>query len=47
METKKRVLGAEHPSTVNVKVNLAFTFKAQGRDREALSLMEKYLHAQK
>jgi hypothetical protein len=41
METFKRVLGEEHldmPTSMN---NLAFTFKAQGHNDKAISLMEK------
>ena len=41
IETKKRVLGAEHYSTLTSINNLALTFKAQSRNDEAISLMEK------
>jgi hypothetical protein len=41
METRKRVLGAEHPATVNSMNNLAHTWKSQNRDSEALKLMEE------
>jgi hypothetical protein len=41
METIKRVLGPEHPSTLTSMNNLAFTWKGHGRDREALKLMEE------
>jgi hypothetical protein len=35
METRKRVLGAEHPDTLTSMGNLAFTCKSQGRDLDA------------
>ena len=41
METFKRVLGAEHPDTLTSMNNLAFTWKGQGQDKEALKLMEQ------
>ena len=41
METRKRLLGAEHPSTLTTMNNLAFTWERQGRDTEALKLMEE------
>jgi hypothetical protein len=41
METKKRVLGAEHPDTLTSMNNLAFSWKALGRVKEALELMEE------
>jgi hypothetical protein len=40
METCKTKLGADHPSTLTTMNNLAFTWKGQGRDAEALRLME-------
>jgi hypothetical protein len=40
METRKRVLGQEHPSTLNAIANLAFTLNSQNRNKEAISLME-------
>jgi hypothetical protein len=39
METKKRVLGLEHPSTLTSMNNLAFTWRNQNRDVEAIDLM--------
>ena len=39
METRKRVLGAEHPDTLTSINNLAHTFKKQHRDSEAIRLM--------
>jgi hypothetical protein len=41
METRKRVLGAEHPDTLTTMNNLAFTLKGCGQDAEAIKLMEK------
>jgi hypothetical protein len=41
METRKRVLGAEHPDTLTSMNNLAFTWKRHGRGAEALNLMEE------
>jgi Tetratricopeptide repeat len=41
METSKRVLGAEHPSTLTSMNNLAFTWKGQDRDKEAIALMKE------
>jgi hypothetical protein len=40
METRKTKLGADHPSTLTSMNNLAFTWKGQGRDAEAVQLME-------
>jgi hypothetical protein len=39
METRKRVLGEEHPSTLTSMNNLAFTWKGQDRVEEAIRLM--------
>ena len=41
METRKRVLGMEHPSTLASMNNLAFTRKGQDRDKEAITLMKE------
>jgi hypothetical protein len=41
IETRKRVLGVEHPSTLTSMNNLAFIWKGLGRDKEALELMEE------
>jgi hypothetical protein len=38
-----RVLGKEHPRTLNSMRNLALTLKNRGCDNEAVSLMETYL----
>ena len=39
METRKRVLGQEHPSTLSSMNNLAWTWKYQGRHDEAMRLI--------
>jgi hypothetical protein len=41
METSKRVLGQEHPSTLTSMANLAWTLKSQGCNDEALELITK------
>jgi hypothetical protein len=41
MQTKKRLLGNEHPSTLTSTHNLAFMLQAQARHDEALALMER------
>ncbi|KAF8241450.1 hypothetical protein K440DRAFT_680229 [Wilcoxina mikolae CBS 423.85] len=41
METRKRVLGQEHPDTLTNLANLAYTYKSQGRINEAIALMVK------
>jgi hypothetical protein len=38
METKKRVLGDEHPDTLTSIANLASTYRNQGRWKEAKEL---------
>jgi len=38
METSKRVLGPEHPDTLTSMNNLSFTWKAMGKQAEALKL---------
>jgi hypothetical protein len=43
METRKRVLGEEHPSTLTSMANLAHTWKGQGRDADALRLIKHSL----
>jgi Tetratricopeptide repeat len=43
MGTRKRVLGKEHPDTLISMNNLAFTWKFQGRDNNALGLMKECL----
>lgn len=39
IETRKTVLGAEHPDMLTSMANLAFTWKDQGRHVEALGLL--------
>lgn len=39
IESRKRVLGAEHADTLSRMNNLAFTWKDQDRDKEAIILM--------
>ena len=38
METRKEVLGVEHPSTLTIMANLATTYRNQGRWKEAKEL---------
>ena len=38
METRKRVLGTDHPDTLLAMGNLAFTYREQGREKEAQEL---------
>jgi len=37
VETRTRVLGAEHPDTLNSRANLASTYRNQGRWKELKS----------
>jgi Flp pilus assembly protein TadD len=39
VETRKRVLGQEHPDTLTSMHNLALTYQSQGRWKEAEALM--------
>ncbi|KAG9235723.1 Tetratricopeptide repeat-domain-containing protein [Amylocarpus encephaloides] len=41
METRKRVLGQEHPDTLTSMNNLAFSWKQLGRSEEAIKLLEE------
>ncbi|BCR88829.1 tetratricopeptide repeat protein [Aspergillus chevalieri] len=41
METRKQVLGPEHPSTLNGMHNLAYTLKQLGKIPDALTLIKK------
>ena len=41
IETRKRVLGLEHPDMLISMNNLACTWKSQGRDSDTLDLMEE------
>ena len=45
METRKRVLGVEHPDTVSSMANLALTYRNHGRWNEAETLQEQELDA--
>lgn len=47
METRKRVLGEEHPDTLTSMANLAFTLKSQICYEEAISLIENFFELQK
>jgi hypothetical protein len=47
METSKRVLGAEHPSTLTSMNNLAFTWQGTGRETGALRLMQQCVQLRK
>ncbi|KAF2022699.1 hypothetical protein EK21DRAFT_44720, partial [Setomelanomma holmii] len=40
METRKRVLGEEHPSTLTSMNNLALTLKSHGSTQKAISLLK-------
>ncbi|KAF2189776.1 hypothetical protein K469DRAFT_47842 [Zopfia rhizophila CBS 207.26] len=40
IETRKRVLGKEHPDTLTSMNNLTFTLKSESRHEEAVSLMK-------
>ncbi|KAH6629433.1 hypothetical protein C7974DRAFT_394464 [Boeremia exigua] len=40
METRKRVLGDEHPDTLTSMHNLAYTLWSLSRHKEAIALME-------
>ncbi|KAI1315580.1 hypothetical protein F5Y16DRAFT_393330 [Xylariaceae sp. FL0255] len=44
METRKTVLGPDHPDTLNSMNNLALTWKSQGRTADAIRLMEDCSH---
>ncbi|KAK3359479.1 hypothetical protein B0T25DRAFT_533084 [Lasiosphaeria hispida] len=44
VETRKKVLGGEHPDTLTSMNNLAFTQKSQGNFEDALALMRDCLH---
>jgi hypothetical protein len=41
METRKKKLGADHPSTLRSMNNLAFTLKSLGEKKEALRLLRE------
>jgi hypothetical protein len=41
MEMSKKTLGADHPDTLTSMANLAFVWKGQCRDEEAIRLMDE------
>lgn len=41
METRKQVLGPEHPDTLTSMTNLAYTWKSLGNIQDALAMMNK------
>lgn len=41
METRRRLLGEEHPSTLSSMANLASTWNKQGKIDEAITLLER------
>jgi hypothetical protein len=47
METRKRVLGVEHPSTLTSMANLASTYMNQGRWKEAEQLNVQVMETRK
>lgn len=46
MEIKKKVLGQEHLSTLSKMARLAFTWKSQDSNHEALSLLKECFQVQ-
>jgi hypothetical protein len=47
METRKKVLGEEHPYTLTSMANLASTYRNQGRWKEAEQLEVKVMETRK
>ena len=47
METSKKKLGADHPSTLTSMNNLAFTWKGTDKETEAVRLMEECVQLRK
>ena len=45
LEARKRILGDEHPNTLNSMNNLASSYSELGRRQEAVELEEKVLEA--
>lgn len=43
LETRKRVLGEDHPNTLRHMANLTSSYSAMGRTSDALPLMESTL----
>ncbi|KAI3326626.1 hypothetical protein HD806DRAFT_532260 [Xylariaceae sp. AK1471] len=44
-DTRRVLLGPEHPDTLNSMANLAFIWNSQGRDHDAFKLIEQCFHA--
>lgn len=44
METRKRVLGVEHPSTLTSMANLADIYNFESRHSEAIELMKEVVY---
>lgn len=47
METSRRVLGEEHPSTLTSMANLASTYRSQGRWAEAEQMFVQVMETRK
>ena len=47
METRKTKLGVDHLDTLTSMINLAFTLKGNGKEIEAVRLMEDYVRFRK
>ena len=47
LETRKKVLGEEHPDTLWSMDNLAITVKSKGEDQKAIALMEECIEKRK
>ncbi|KAI1182340.1 hypothetical protein F5B17DRAFT_420840, partial [Nemania serpens] len=45
IETRKTVLGPEHPNMLTSMANLAFIWNSQGRDHDAFELIEQCSNA--
>ena len=46
MQTRKTKLGADHPDTLTIMANLAFTYWSQDRYTEAINLMSRCIKGQ-
>jgi hypothetical protein len=47
IETRKKKLGADHPSTLTTMNNLTLTWKGTGKETEAVRLMEECVQSRK
>jgi hypothetical protein len=47
LEARKKVLGTDHPDTLLAMGNLASTYSAQGRQKEAEELKVQVLEAER